>query len=127
MGKPRILVVDDQPRARRSVKALLAARRLAGEVQEAANGADALDMMEEYHPDVVLMDMRMPEMDGLEATRRIKAKWAAVKVFVLSMYGDCEQEALAAGADAFFCKTQAPEKWLATLESIAQEERGERP
>jgi CheY-like chemotaxis protein len=127
MGGLRVLVVDDQPRARRSVRALLAARHLAGEVQEAANGREALGLVEQFRPDVVLMDMRMPEMDGLEATRQIKAKWASVKVFVLSLYGDREEEALAAGADAFFCKTQPPEKLLATLAGIAQEQEGEIP
>ncbi len=120
MRKLRVLVVDDQARARRGMKALLAVRRLAGEVQEAANGREALDRMHEFQPDVVLMDARMPEMDGLEATRRIKAQWQGVKIFILSMYGDCAPQALAAGADAFFNKAEPPEKLLATLDGIAQ-------
>ena len=64
----RVLVVDDQPRARQSLKALLATWPQAQEIREAANGKQAVALVEEFQPDVVLMDVRMPEMDGLEDT-----------------------------------------------------------
>lgn len=121
----RILVVDDQPRARQGLKALLATWPPAQEVREAANGREALALVEESQPDLVLMDIRMPEMDGLEATRRIKARWPHVQVIVLSMYAEYADEALAAQADAYVCKGDPPEKLLATLAAIAAGRRTE--
>ena len=115
----QILVVDDQPRARRSLKALLATWPQVEGIREAANGREAVGLVEEYRPDVVLMDARMPEMDGLQATRFIKARWPQVKVIMLSMYADYLDEALAAGADAFVSKGEPPEKLLTTLAAIA--------
>ncbi len=119
MRKLDVLVVDDQARARSGVKALLAVRHLAGEFREAANGREAVAQVEATQPDVVLMDIKMPEMDGLEATRRIKSEWPGVKVLLLSMYPDFEPQALAAGADAFFCKANPPESLLEMLAEIA--------
>jgi YesN/AraC family two-component response regulator len=114
-GCVQVLIVDDQPRARQGLKALLATWPLVREIKEAANGKEALAFVEKFLPDLVLMDVRMPEMDGLEATRQIKAKWPQVKIVALSMYADYAAEALAAGADAFICKGESPEKLLATL------------
>jgi DNA-binding NarL/FixJ family response regulator len=117
-GHMQILIVDDQTRARQSLKALLAIWPQVKEIREAANGQEALHLIEESRPDVVLMDARMPEMDGLEATRLIKARWPQVKVIVLSMYADYTADALAAGADAFVSKGEPPERLLATLTTV---------
>jgi DNA-binding NarL/FixJ family response regulator len=114
----RILIVDDQPRARQSMKALLGAWYQLEEVCEAADGAEAINLVEECQPDIILMDGRMPKMNGLEALRRIKAKWAQIKIIVLSMYPDFETEAMAAGADAFVSKSDPPEKLRETLKNI---------
>jgi DNA-binding NarL/FixJ family response regulator len=114
----QILIVDDQPRARQSLKALLATWPQVKEIREAANGQEAVHLVEESRPDVVLMDVRMPEMDGLEVTRLIKARWPQVKVIVLSMYADYMADALAAGADAFVSKGEPPERLLATLSAV---------
>src|SRR5512139_3861481 len=92
-----VLVVDDQLRARQSLKALLATWPLIGETREAANGQEALQRIEQELPDLVLMDVCMPVMDGLQATRHIKRRWPQIKVIVLSMYGDYQADALAAG------------------------------
>ncbi len=112
------LIVDDQPRARQSLKALLATCAQIGRVSEAANGQEAMRSVEECRPDLVLMDVRMPEMDGLEATRRIKAQWQDVKVVMLSMYGEYADEARAAGADAFVTKGESAERLLATISAV---------
>jgi DNA-binding NarL/FixJ family response regulator len=101
----RILVADNQPRARQSMKALLAAWSEVEEVCEAASGHEAVRLVEAFQPDVALIDVRMPEMDGLEATRLIKAQWPQVKVILLSMYVEYETAAMAAGADAFVAKS----------------------
>jgi DNA-binding NarL/FixJ family response regulator len=116
----RVLIVDDQPRACRSVRALLSTWIRAPEIREASNGREAVRLVEELPPDLVLMDVRMPEMDGLEATRQIKAWWPQVKVIVLSMYIEHGDEALAAGADAFVGKGEAPEKLLDVVSAVMQ-------
>jgi two-component system, NarL family, nitrate/nitrite response regulator NarL len=111
----RILIVDDQRRARRSVKALLATRFQLAETCEADNGIEAIRCVEECKPDVVLMDARMPGMDGIEATRIIKMNSAHVPVIVLSMYPEYQVAALAAGANAFISKGDSPERLLEIL------------
>ncbi len=111
----RILIVDDQQRARRSLLALLATRFQLAATCEAANGVDAIRCVEECKPDVVLMDARMPEMDGIEATRIIKAKSEDTPVIVLSMYLEYQESALAAGANAFISKGDPPERLLEAL------------
>ncbi len=116
----RTLVVDDQPRARQSLKALLATCAKIGEVDEAANGREAVHRVEEWQPDLVLMDVKMPEMDGLEATRRIKAHWQQVKIIMLSMYGEYSSEANAAGADGFVTKGESAEQLLATIARVTE-------
>lgn len=119
----RVLIVDDQPRARQSMKALLATLPQVKEIREAANGREALQRIEESLPDVVLMDVLMPEMNGLEATRQIKARWQQVKVVVLSMYGEYADEAKAAAADDFISKGEPPARLLATLAALADVDR----
>jgi len=114
----KALVADDQPRARKSIKTLLATWPEIGQVREAANGREAIGLVEESRPDVVLMDVRMPEMDGIEATRLIKARWPQVKVIVLSMYPDYATDVLEAGADAFLTKGTPPEELLSTLAAV---------
>ncbi len=114
----QVLIVDDQPRARRSLKALLATCSQVEMAREAVDGRDALASVEERLPDVILMDARMPEMDGLQATRLIKTKWPQVKVIVLSMYAEYMDEALAAGADAFVSKGAPADRLLATLSAV---------
>jgi DNA-binding NarL/FixJ family response regulator len=123
----RVLLADDRPHTREGLRALLATVRLSahGDVRsevevvgEAADGQEAVRLVEECHPDVVLMDARMPVMDGLEATRRIKDNWPAVKVIMLTMYGSYRSDALAAGADAFVNKADPPEQLLETILTI---------
>ena len=73
-------------------------------VGEATNGSQVARLVVEQQPDVVLIDVRMPEMDGIEATRQIKSQTPTVRVVVLTLYPDYEAEAMAAGADAFLVK-----------------------
>lgn len=102
--KQKVLVVDDQASTRQGIMAVL---ELAPDIEvtrEASNGREAVQIVAEKQPDVVLMDVRMPLMDGLAATRHIKDRWPQVKVIVLTMYPSNEAEALAAGADRFLLK-----------------------
>jgi len=118
----RVLIVDDQPRARKSVKALLSTWQRVGEMYEASDGREAVQLVRELQPDAVLMDVRMPEMDGLQATVQIKASWPQVKVVVLSMHLEYRDEALAAGADAFVSKGEPADRLLAVLLAIVDED-----
>ncbi len=114
-----ILIVDDQRRARQSLKALLATKFQSMEVHEAVNGVEAIRYAEEYQPSIVLMDARMPDLDGIEATRIIKTRSPQVQVIVLSMYAEYQAPALAAGAYAFISKGEPPERLLAALVEVA--------
>lgn len=116
-----ILIADDQPRSRKSLKALLSTWARASEIGEAGDGREAVRLVEESQPDLVLLDVRMPELDGIEATAQIKARWPAVKVVVLSMYGEHWEEALAAGADAFVGKGEASKALLGVLATVLEE------
>jgi YesN/AraC family two-component response regulator len=100
------------------LKALLATCSQVETSREAVDGRDALACVEERLPDVILMDARMPEMDGLQATRLIKTRWPQVKIIVLSMYAEYMDEALAAGADAFVSKGAPADKLLTTLSAV---------
>jgi NarL family two-component system response regulator LiaR len=122
MRKPiRVLIVDDQLRARKSLKALLSTSPCVSEMYEAGDGREAVQLVKDLQPDLVLMDVRMPELDGLKATVQIKALRPEIKVIVLSMYAEYCEEALAAGADGFVAKSDAPGALVRTLAAIMEE------
>ena len=102
----RVLIVDDMPQVRQELRGLL---ELTGELEivgEAANGLEAIAQAEALRPDVVVIDLEMPVMDGFEATRQIKERGLAAKVVVLSIHADRDalQRARQAGADVFIDK-----------------------
>lgn len=102
--KLRVLVVDNQEPIRQGITALLELTPDIEVCHQASNGWEAVQFVAEEQPDVVLMAVRMPVMDGLEATRQIKDRWPQIKVVVLTLYGSHRDEALAAGADRFLLK-----------------------
>ena len=113
-----ILIVDDQRRSRQSLRALLLTIYPFAVIQEAETGAEAIIMVEKRVPDVVFMDIRMPQMNGTEATRHIKNRWPKVKIVALSMYPEALEEALHAGADDYFNKGDPPHIILSALEKV---------
>ena len=113
----RVLIVDDQERARRGLKALLATQPGLEVVGEATDGEEAVRLAEALRPDVILMDVRMPNMDGIEATRCIKKAHPEIRVIVLTMYDTHRREALEAGADAFVLKSEGFERLMAAVKS----------
>ncbi|MGE5603092.1 MAG: response regulator transcription factor [Nitrososphaerales archaeon] len=115
----RILIVDDLARARQSMKALVGTHPAVAALQEAVNGREAIELVESWAPDAVLMDVCMTEMNGIEATKAIKARWPNVKIIVLSVNGDYEAQALEAGADAFINKGEPPTRLLQALDVVA--------
>jgi DNA-binding NarL/FixJ family response regulator len=114
----KILIADDQKHARSALRALLRASMANPEIREATNGREAQELAVEHRPDLVLMDIRMPEVDGLAATRWIKARVPLVKILVLSLQESSSAEALAAGADGFVSKCGTPEALLAHIAKI---------
>jgi len=100
----RLVIADDSPRARHGECAVLAVQPGIEVVGEAADGKEAIRLVEAIQPDGVILDVRMPGMDGLQASRIIKDRWPEIKVIVLSMYAAYREEALATGADAFLVK-----------------------
>jgi DNA-binding NarL/FixJ family response regulator len=104
MDRMRVLIADDQVSVRQGLKALLATWPNIEVVGAAANGEEAVQLTEKYRPDVALMDIQMPVMDGLEATCLIKSRWPQVRIVALTMYPLYQTNALNAGADAFLVK-----------------------
>ena len=116
MAQPiRVLIADDSAHARAGLRALLATWPEVEVIGEAATGQEAVVLVAERQPDVVLMDLQMPVMDGLQATRLIKKEWPAVTVVVLSIHAGQQAAARAAGADAFVIKGSASERLLLAL------------
>jgi DNA-binding NarL/FixJ family response regulator len=117
----RVLVADDQAMVRAGFRMLLADEDDIDVVAEASNGLEAIDKAERFHPTVVLMDIRMPELDGLEATRRILAADPAARILILTTF-DLDQyiyEALKAGASGFVLKDDPPEQLIAAIHTVA--------
>ncbi len=111
----RLVIADDRPRSRDGLRALLATWPKIEVIGEAADGREAVLLVGEHRPGVVLMDARMPVLDGLEATRLIKSRWPQVRVVVLTMYSAYQKDAMAAGADAFLIKGCPPEELMRAI------------
>jgi DNA-binding NarL/FixJ family response regulator len=118
----RVLVADDQSMVRAGFRMLLSGEPDIDVVAEASNGLEAVDKAARFDPTVVLMDIRMPELDGLEATRRILSADADARVLILTTFDLDEYiyEALRAGASGFVLKDDPPEQLLAAIRTIAQ-------
>ena len=122
----RVLLADDQELVRRGFGALIAAEDGLEVVGEAATGSEAIDLAFTRRPDVILMDIRMPELDGIAATERIttEARLVDVKVLVLTTF-DLDQyvyDALRAGASGFLLKDTAPQQLLDAIRTVADGE-----
>ena len=117
----RVLLVDDQALVRSGFRMLIESSDGIEIVGEAENGAQALELMETTPVDVVLMDIRMPVMDGVEATRRIVASGATAHVLVLTTFDadDYVYAALRAGASGFLLKDSRPDELLQAIHSVA--------
>jgi len=99
-----VLLVDDHEIVRDRLRRLLKLQQGIEVMGEAADGEEALSQVEVLSPDVILMDVRMPKMNGIEATRKLKEKQAACKVIMLTMYEEHAAESIEAGADSYILK-----------------------
>jgi len=121
MKKIRILIADDHAVVRAGIRLLLDAQVDIDVVGEAHRGDDVLPKIKETNPDVVLMDLGMPGMNGLEATRQVVSQQQAVKVVILTMHEDEDYffQALSAGASGYVLKEASPEELLSAIRVVA--------
>jgi DNA-binding NarL/FixJ family response regulator len=117
----RVLIVDDQPLVRSGLRMIVATREEFSVVGEATQGLEAIEMVKQLSPDVVIIDIQMPVLDGVEATRRITALANPPKILVLTTFerDDYLHEALRAGASGFLLKNSPPERLLDALAVVA--------
>ena len=117
----RVLLVDDQALVRSGFRLILETREDIEVVGEAADGREAVDLARRLHPDVVLMDVRMPHVDGVEATRRLAAAGLPARVLILTTFDLDEYvyEAIRAGASGFLLKDVQPAQLVEAIRVVA--------
>jgi DNA-binding NarL/FixJ family response regulator len=121
-GAPvRVLLVDDDDLMRAGLKAVLSSDARVDVAGEAGNGRDAVEQVRALRPDLVLMDVRMPDLDGIAATREVLAASPDVKVVILTTFEEDDYifGALNAGASGFLLKRTAPEQLLEAIQAVA--------
>jgi DNA-binding NarL/FixJ family response regulator len=117
----RVLVADDQSMVRAGFRMLLGGEEDMEVVAEASNGIEAVAQAARFNPGIILMDIRMPELDGLQATRRILAADKTARILILTTFDLDEYvfEALRAGASGFVLKDDSPEQLIAAIRTVA--------
>ena len=120
LDKTTILIVDDSAAVRDGLRSILQANPDIEVLGEAADGLAAMTRVEELQPDIVLMDAQMPQMDGIEATRRIKAQWPDIKILFLTVRTEFIEAAVAAGADAYLLKDSGREELLQAVRELGR-------
>ncbi|GIG30453.1 response regulator [Cellulomonas marina] len=121
-GRPvRVVLADDEAMVRAGLRMLIDGEPDVEVVGEAADGVAVVDVVARTRPDVVLMDIRMPRCDGLEAARRVLAAWPEVRVVMLTTFDEDEHvdAALSAGVSGFLLKVAPPEELLAAVRRVA--------
>ena len=118
----RVLLVDDHPLVRAGLRSLLGAAADVEIVGEAGDGLEAQEIVASTSPDVVLMDLSMPVLDGVSATRALRTDHPSVRVVVLSSFSDQARvrDAIAAGATGYVLKDSTPQELLAAVRSAAE-------
>lgn len=121
MEKIKVLLADDQVLLRDSLKTIINMDTSLEVVATAANGREAVELAEKHQPQVVLMDIRMPEMDGVESIKNIKSKFPQIKVIMLTTFNDEEYiiEALSHGASGYLLKDIEIDKLIETIKDAA--------
>lgn len=121
MRQITVLLVDDVTSVRKGLSTLLQLKGDLKIVGEAENGLEAVKLAEQLKPDVILMDLAMPELDGFEATRRIKANHPQIGIIVFSIHGDGDtrEKARAVGADAFINKEAETQLLIEAIQKVS--------
>lgn len=120
MENYRVLIADDHPHARQAVEEMIKDDPYFSIVGTATNGEEAINLTEDLMPDLLLIDIQMPLVNGLEATKIIKEKYPFIKVIILSVSDSVEDlfTAIQYGAQGYLLKTMDPDDWLRYLHSI---------
>jgi DNA-binding NarL/FixJ family response regulator len=114
----RVMLVDDHALVREGIRQILEKEPDIAVIGEAERGELALELLDSLQPDVVLLDVRMPGMSGIETTRRIRAAFPNVRVLILSAYSDFAVEAFTAGASGYVLKSARSGELVAALRSV---------
>jgi DNA-binding NarL/FixJ family response regulator len=122
----RVILADDHAVLRMGIRSLLNQSPDIKVVGEAGDGVEAIQQVNALRPDVLVLDMEMPEMDGVEVTRYLQAEHSPVNILVLSAYNDREyiQETLQLGVAGYLIKDEAPASIIEAVRGIARGERG---
>ncbi|MGC1404364.1 MAG: response regulator transcription factor [Thermodesulfobacteriota bacterium] len=124
-NKKRTLIVDDYPGVREGLRSLLSSHQDFDIVGEAGDGLEAIELVSKLHPDLVLMDMSMPRMDGMTAIREIKKKWPKTLVLAFTVHKSPEYvfATLIAGADGYILKDDPWTDLITSIENILKGEQ----
>jgi DNA-binding NarL/FixJ family response regulator len=114
----RILTVDDHRLFREGLAIVLATQPDMSLVAQASNGREALQQFRQHHPDITLMDLQMPEMNGLEAMAAIRKEFPEAKIIILTTYASDVQDAMKLGAKAYLLKTQLDKELMGTIRAV---------
>ena len=119
----KVLIIDDRLSSRKGLRALMLTQPDIQVIGEATNGERAIQFIKEHKPDVVIMDVFMPKMNGLEATKIIKKRWRNIRVVILTLHDDIREEALATGADAFLVKGCSTDDLILEIKNERRQEK----
>jgi len=126
MDTTRVVLADDNAAVRAGIRCLLQGAQGIEVVGEAKNGVEALSLVDELEPDILLLDMEMPELSGVEVARRMNVSQSQVRILALSSYDDRQYilELLANGAAGYLTKDEAPQQIIEVVRRVARGERG---
>ena len=114
----RILAVDDHPMFREGLAMMLATQPDMNLVAQACNGREAVQQFRQHHPDITLMDLQMPVMNGLDAMAAIRSEFPEAKIIMLTTYESDFQNAVKMGARAYLLKAQLDKQLLGTIRAV---------
>ena len=121
MSEPiRVFIADDHQLVRQGLEALLSAKPGVEVIGQAKNGVEAVELAQSLNPDIILMDLQMPEKDGIEATREIKEKNADARILIITSFAEDENvfRAIKAGALGFLLKDSSPQELLQAIDDV---------